>query len=150
MAKLSHLGIVIQNPDEMIKFWVDTLGFRLESDFYFENEFLDTVQDLGEKVKLRIIRILDKNDFLVEFLVYLSHPAPVQSDNMLCNCGIRHVAFTVENVDAYYEKVILGGYEVLSAPQHSKDLRSKLFFMKDPEDNLVELVEKDKDFTQTA
>ena len=141
MLKVHHAGIVVRDMEKMLHFWVDTMGCKLEADFEFANDFLDAVQNLGSVVNLRIVKVVDKDGFIVELLEYKSHPAPIQKNNQLCNCGIRHIAFTVDSVDEYYNRLIANGYQALSKPEYSEELAMKLFFVRDPEDNLVEFIE---------
>lgn len=139
--QMNHIGMVVSDLQVSKHFWIDTLGFQIYDEFDFSNKFLDTVQNLNSEVKLHILKIADDAGIIIELQVYESHPTPVNSNNEIYHNGIRHFAITVDDVDKYYQRLIENGYETLSAPQGSDDLGWKLFFARDPENNLIELVQ---------
>jgi catechol 2,3-dioxygenase-like lactoylglutathione lyase family enzyme len=70
-----------------------------------------------------------------------AHPTPPPAHNDLCDRGIRHLAFTVANVEAAWETLRREGSITLSDPVTAPDGKARLFFARDPEGNLMEIVQ---------
>jgi len=78
---------------------------------------------------------------MIELLKDEAHPTPSPERNTLCDRGIRHVAFTVTDVGASWRRLREGGCQTLSEPVNSPDGKARLFFARDPEGNLLEMVQ---------
>ena len=135
-----HVGIVVQDMESSLRFWRDIMGLVVDVDFWEEGPFIDTVQSL-QGVKLHMIKLKAPDGSLVELLKDESHPTPAPDRNLLCDRGIRHIAFTVEDVERSWQVLRENGCEVLSNPVVSPDGKAKLFFCRDPEGNLLEMVQ---------
>jgi len=135
-----HTGIVVQDMEKSLRFWRDIMGLKVQVDFREKGEFIDTVQHL-KGVDLRMIKLAAPDGTLIELLKDDAHPTPVPTRNDLCDCGIRHIAFTVADVDQSWKTLKDYGGEVLSPPTVSPDKKARLFFTRDPEGNLLEIVQ---------
>ena len=135
-----HVGIVVQDMERSLRFWRDIMGLAVAVDFWEEGPFIDTVQSL-QGVKLHMIKLKAPDGSLVELLKDESHPTPAPDRNRLCDRGIRHIAFTVEDVERSWKVLRENGCEVLSNPVVSPDGKAKLFFCRDPEGSLLEIVQ---------
>ncbi len=135
-----HVGIVVQDMQENLRFWRDVMGLEVVIDFWEQGDFIDTVQHL-EGVKLHMIKLKAPDDSMIELLQDETHPTPEPEPNRLCDRGIRHIAFTVEDVQRSWETMRANECEVLSRPVTAPDAKAKLFFARDPEGNLLEIVE---------
>ena len=68
MIKIRHTGLVTNDIDKSLFFWISILGFRIKSDNIESGKLLDKV--LGYKnVKLRVIKALDKDKRNVRNLI---------------------------------------------------------------------------------
>jgi len=76
---------------------------------------------------------------MIELLKDEAHPTPPPEHNRMCDRGIRHVAFTVADVEESWRILTETGCETLSEPIVSPDGKAKLFFARDPEGNRLEL-----------
>ena len=135
-----HVGIVVQDMEASLHFWRDLMGLEVAVDFWEQGEFIDTVQHL-QGVNLHMIKLRAPDGSMVELLKDHAHPTPPPDRDRMCDRGIRHIAFTVEDVDASYGILRNEGCETLSEPTVSPDGKAKLFFARDPEGNLMEIVE---------
>ena len=78
---------------------------------------------------------------MLEFLKF-SNPDVVDTGQRYPNdSGITHVAFTVDNLDQTYGSLVSDGVKFMAPPQLSPDGAAKVTFCRDPEGNLLELVE---------
>jgi catechol 2,3-dioxygenase-like lactoylglutathione lyase family enzyme len=135
-----HTGIVVKDMEENLHFWRDVMGLKVAADFWEEGSFIDTVQHL-EGVKLHMIKLSGPDGVLVELLKDENHPTLPPERNELCDRGIRHIAFTVADVDESFRILTDKGLTALSKPVTSPDGKARLFFARDPEGNLLEIVQ---------
>ena len=135
-----HTGIVVHDMKRSFHFWHDIMGLKVEVDGVEEGEFIDKLQHL-DGVKVHIIKLSAPDGTLIELLRDEKHPRPAPPKRELCDCGISHVAFTVADAETSWQVLREAGCEVLSAPLVSPDDKAKVFFARDPEGNLIELVE---------
>ena len=137
-----HIGINVQDMDRALHFWRDVMGLEVELEVWNEGEYIDRLQNL-EGVNVHIIKLAAPDGSLIELLMDIAHPTPLPDPehNRLCDRGIRHVAFTVADVEESYRILCEEGCEVLGEPITSPDNYAKVFFARDPEGNLLEIVE---------
>ena len=135
-----HTGIVVHDMEGSLRFWRDVMGLRVVADFRERGEFIDTVQHLNG-VNLHMIKLAAPDGSLIELLQDEAHPTAAPERNELCDRGIRHIAFTVADVEAARQTMRAGGCETLSDPVTSPDGKARLFFARDPEGNLLEMVQ---------
>jgi glyoxylase I family protein len=135
-----HVGIVVHDIEQALHFWRDTMGLRVVIDFREEGTYIDTVQHLTG-VRLRMIKLAAPDGSLIELLYDDAHPTPPPERNALCDRGIRHIAFTVGDVDDAWRTLAARGCQTLSRPVQSPDGKARLFFARDPEGNLLEIVQ---------
>ncbi len=135
-----HVGIVVGDMERALRFWRDIMGLEPVADFWEEGEFIDAVENL-QGVKLHMIKLRAPDGMLVELLQDHHHPTSPPSNNDLCDRGIRHIAFTVADVDNAWVTLRREGCEVLSKPVTAPDGKARIFFARDPEGNLIEMVQ---------
>ena len=135
-----HVGIVVDDMNKSLAFWRDVMGLEVAADFWEQGEFIDTVQHL-KGVKLHMIKLKAPDGSMIELLKDESHPTPPPARNSMCDRGIRHIAFTVGNVQQSWDTLREHACEVLSPPVIAPDGKARLFFARDPEGNLLEIVE---------
>jgi catechol 2,3-dioxygenase-like lactoylglutathione lyase family enzyme len=135
-----HTGIVVHDIETNLQFWRDIMGLKVVVDFWEEGCFIDTVQHLNE-VKLHMIKLAGPDGVLIELLKDEAHPTPSPESNDLCDAGIRHIAFTVADIDESWRILRGNSLNPLSEPVTSPDGKARLFFVRDPEGNLLEIVQ---------
>lgn len=140
IVKTVHVAINVADAERSIPFWRDILGLRLTSDTTMEGKFLDTVQG-KENMKYRIVKFESADGFMLEILESLNHAMPAPPKSVLQDTGLRHFAFEVDDVDAMYAHVKACGCETVSEPSTCEDGSMRLFFVRDPEENLIEIMQ---------
>ena len=135
-----HIGLNVSDMEQNIVFYRDILGLAIISDKEMEGRFLDTVQG-KEDMRYRIVKFESPEGFMIELLEDLNHKMSPQPELTLQDVGLRHFAYEVEDVDAAYETVSKAGFKTISRPETSEDKSMRLFFVRDPENNLVELMQ---------
>ena len=135
-----HTGIVVKDMEKSLRFWRDVMGLKVVADFWEEGKFIDTVQHLTG-VKLHMIKLTAPDGTMIELLKDGNHPTEPPASNQMCDRGIRHIAFTVLDIEDARRLLNEAGCETLSRPVTDPGRTARLFFARDPEGNLIELVE---------
>ncbi|MDS0300872.1 VOC family protein [Halogeometricum sp. S1BR25-6] len=138
MAELSahHVGVTVADLEQAVEFYRDTLGFPVESEFSVSGEAFATAVDV-ENATGRFAH-LDAGGVRVELVEY--EPEGNAQAESSVNCpGAKHLGFSVDDIDSLYES-LEGQVETLSEPR-TTDTGSRILFVRDPEGNLVELLE---------
>lgn len=135
---MDHVGIVVSDLDSAIKFWVDILDFKVVERFDRSGKDIDRLQGIPS-VDFHVVKMLDSSGAVVELLHYRGTSGAAEKQR-LCDCGIRHLAFSVDDVRAYYDLLVQNGCEVISEPV--EDQPFLIFFVRDPDGNLIEFMGK--------
>ena len=136
-----HIGIVVQDLERSVDFWRDVLGLKIAIDFWQTGDYIDTVQKLSG-VNLHMVKLTAPDGSMIELLKDEAHPTLPPARNDLCDRGIRHIAFNVADIEAAWQTFRDHGCETLSVPTDSPDGNVRLFFGRDPEGNLLEIVQE--------
>lgn len=140
MKAIRHTGIVVSDLERALHFYVELLGLKVIKRMDESGEYIDKILGL-KNVMVTTVKIAAEDGNLIELLYYHSHPRKPAGSREICETGISHIAFTVENVDAEYERLSKAGVPFNSPPQKSPDGSAKVTFFTDPEGNLIELTE---------
>lgn len=137
--RVNHTGISVKDIDRSLGFYVDLLGLELVLDLDVAGQpGLETVVGMSDIVG-RVV-FLDASDSRVELWEYRSPSGtPLPAGHIPANHGVSHVGFTVDDVDAMYERLIAANVTMLSPPQ---DLGlHKTMYVRGPDGEYVELLE---------
>lgn len=145
ISSIRHIGIVVRNLDESLRFYRDTLGLSVYKRYTEEsNQFIDKLVGI-DKVKLEWVKVIIPKGGLIELLQYRSHPDPDVfkdrepfSSNKL---GCSHISLTVDNLSQLYDKLIKNGYKCNSEPLCSPDGKVKILYCHDPDGVILEIIE---------
>jgi len=140
IENIRHTGIVVSDLKRSLIFYRDLLGFKIIKQMDEGGQYLDMVLGL-EKTKVTTIKMSAPNGEMIELLFYFS-PGGEKKVSEMCDVGISHIAFSVKDLDATYEKLIQTGIEFISTPQISPDGFARVAFCKAPEGTFVELVQE--------
>jgi catechol 2,3-dioxygenase-like lactoylglutathione lyase family enzyme len=136
---IRHTGIVVIDLEASLYFYSDLLGFQVVKKMEESGGYIDKILSL-RNVKVTTVKMAAPNGQMIELLHYDSHPRK-QGSRAICDIGISHIAFTVENLNSVYERLESKGVSFNSPPQLSSDGYAKVGFCKAPEGTFIELVE---------
>ena len=140
MKAIRHIGIVVNNLNKAISFYKDILGLKIQREMNETGEYIDNISALIN-VNVKTIKMSADDGNLIELLYYESHPRKAINRD-ICDMGYSHIAFTVDNLDYEYKRLKEKGLKFNWGPQISPDGKAKVAFCRDPEGNLIELVEE--------
>ena len=138
--KFRHCGLVVSDIEKSIKFYTEMLGFNVEKDNLETGSFIDLICGLKNTI-VRTVKMSLEEKIVLELLEFQSHPSPDYRREIISK-GFTHIALTINDLDEIYDKLYINGLECYCSPQISPDGNAKVTFCKDPEGNLLELVEE--------
>ena len=136
---IRHTGIVVVDLEASLYFYHNLMGFQIIKQMEETGDYIDNVLSL-RNVKVTTVKMNLPTGQMIELLKYHSHPAEQRMQEIF-GIGISHIAFTVEDLDIEYERLVNNGVQFNSVPQLSPDGYAKVAFCKAPEGTLIELVE---------
>ena len=136
---IRHTGIVVANLEASLHFYRDLLGFQVAKQMEEAGDYIDNISSL-RNVKVTTVKLTSPTMQMIELLKYHSHLAE-QRERQICEIGISHIAFTVDDLDIEYKRLKGKGIQFNSPPQLSPDGYAKVTFCRSPEGTLIELVE---------
>ncbi|MFT4883036.1 MAG: catechol 2,3-dioxygenase-like lactoylglutathione lyase family enzyme [Natronomonas sp.] len=131
-----HIGITVSDLDRMLEFYHETLGLPVLDQFQVSGEAFATVTDI-EDANGSFVH-LDAGDVRLELVEY----EPVGEDHTrpeINQPGATHLALSVADADAAFES-LPDSVERVGGPR-TTDSGTRLGFVRDPDGNLVELLE---------
>lgn len=140
ITNLRHTGIVVSDMERSLKFYRDLIGLKVVKDFSEKGDYIDSILGLSG-VHLRMVKLVTDDGSIIELLQYLSHPNQPPIKSKICDLGCSHVAFTVDNIDEEYNRLLEKGVIFNSPPYISPDGYAKVTFCHDSDGMSIELVE---------
>lgn len=121
---IHHVAIIVSDYPKSRAFYVDTLGFKVKSEHYRE-----------EKDDWKLDLYLGDCELEI-FGIKNAPPRPSYPEA----CGLRHLAFKVDNIDQVVEELTLRGV-VCEPIRNDTFTGKKMTFFQDPEGLPLELHE---------
>ena len=139
IKEVRHIGIVVNNMENSLKFYQDLLGLKIIKDMDEQGGYINNMLSL-DGVQVRTVKLsAGMGNTLIELLDFKSH-----SDNEIRNfytIGASHVALTVDNLEDLYKHLSENNIKFNAPPQKSPDGLVKVTFCDDPDGTPIELVE---------
>jgi len=135
-----HIGISVTDLEKSLIFYKDILGFKIQRVMNESGEFIDKILS-NSNVNVRTVKLTVNDGITLIELLEFKNPKPAINNTNIENIGASHVAFTVSEIDKFYEELASKGIKFKSKPQISPDGYAKVAFCKDPDGMLIELVE---------
>ncbi|HEX9481492.1 MAG TPA: VOC family protein [Solirubrobacteraceae bacterium] len=141
VQSLDHVGVIVNDLEAAVAFFVD-LGLERAGAGTVEGEWVDRVVGLeGVRAELVFVRTPDRSDSieLVKFHSPSAHGgAPPPAAN---RPGIRHLAFTVDDLETVLDRLRSRGLEMVGEVQDYEDI-FRLCYVRGPENIIVELAQR--------
>ena len=128
MITIRHTGIVTKNLDKSLIFWQKLIGFKQVNSQIERGDLIDSV--LGyENVKVRTIKLKDKNKNLIELLYFYNSPNKAEKKKINpYTPGYTHISITVKNIQSIYKKLKKYKVKFNSKPQITPDKKHKMTY----------------------
>ena len=146
---IDHANIVVSDIERAAKFYGEVLNLSRGFEKTLEGAWIDRVTGVcGARALCVFMEAGRENDGTprtrIELLQFLTPEGAALPENSRPNTrGIRHIAFTVEDLEALIEKLRAWNVEIVSEPVEVPFAvgslgRKRLFYFYDPEGNLLE------------
>jgi len=124
LKKVNHIAIIVSDFEISKNFYVHKLGFRV-------------IRQIDRPEKQSSILCLNAGNVIIELFSFSSPPERPSYPEA---CGLRHLAFDVENFNEIISK--LNGLGIETEPVRTDDRTGKkMTFFKDPDDLPLEICE---------
>jgi len=139
IKNIRHSGIVVNDLEASLHFYREMLGFEIVKQMDESGDYINQVLGLCD-TNVTTVKMAAPDGQIIELLYYHSHPGEPKPRE-ICDIGISHIAFTVDDLNSEYERLSSEGVEFICPPQLSPDGHVKVAFCRAPERTFVELVE---------
>ncbi len=144
---IQHFSFTVSNLDEALHFFCDLLGLSASPIMEPKGERLDKLYKLQE-VSQRLAVVRTSNNDIIHLIEYLS-PKGEQIDSKMCNPGVAHIAFEVDDIQKMYDNLTGKGVEFNHPPywggQKIEDIKGwGVCFLKGPDGIPIELMQAPK------
>jgi catechol 2,3-dioxygenase-like lactoylglutathione lyase family enzyme len=138
---MEHVGIVVDDLAAAAAFFVE-LGFELQGEGQVEGGWVDRVVGLeGVRVDYAMVETPDGHGRL-ELVKFHAPSGPSGDRHAPANSpGIRHLAFTVDDIDAVVATLRARGTELVGEVERYGDIY-RLCYVRGPDGIIVELAEQ--------
>ena len=138
---LRHVGIVVRDLERSLWFYRDLLGLKIITMADESGDYLDNMLAL-KKARVITVKLAIEGDLpVVELLDFQTPKGDLIFKRELYDVGLTHMAFTVDNLDELYQKLIAAGVYCTAMPQIPPSRSVKVTFCRDPDGTPIELVQ---------
>ena len=139
-----HVGVVVKDLARSLQFYRDLLGFRVVKQMEESGAYLDSLLAL-KNARVTTVKLAPPRSGpgvpVIELLQFHSHADESPAPRTIYTIGPTHVAFTVDDLDALYQRLLQAGVRFNAPPQRSPDGSAAVCCCQDPDGMTVELVE---------
>jgi len=139
--QLRHSAIVVEDLVRALKFY-QILGLTVDSRQVEEGDFIDSLVDLTD-TSVETAKLTFPNGGKLELLQYHSHKESKSANHLNVNkIGHSHIALTVSDVRRAAHNIVANGGTMINSPRVSPNGLVLAVYCRDPEGNILELVEE--------
>lgn len=137
-----HVGLVVDDFAQTVRF-LELLGLRCDSaPEVFQGEWIDRIVGLEGAVIEVVVARTPGSDDVFEVMRFRSPRLRAPEGTTAANSpGLRHVAFTVDDLFAVVERIREAGWATIGEIVNYEDI-SLLCYVRGPEGLIVELVQR--------
>jgi len=137
---IRHTGIVVTQMERALAFYRDLLGLKVVLDREQGGEFLARLTG-HPGVRMRVAMLEAMDGYKVELFEFYSHPKRAPDKVETSDIGCSHVAFSIDDVDAAFQRLSQAGIKFNCVPEVSPDGYAKVAYCHDPDGTIIELVQ---------
>ena len=134
-----HAGIVVEDMERSLAFYCEKLGFKVVNQQDECGPYIDYLLQIAS-AQVTTVKLAAPDGSMIELLKFSRPMGPIRKHEIFEHC-LSHVAFTVDDIDGMYEKLMEEGVSFKAPPLVSQEGR-KVCFMLDPDNTWIELVQE--------
>jgi catechol 2,3-dioxygenase-like lactoylglutathione lyase family enzyme len=141
VSNFVHVGLVVEDLDEMVRF-LALLGFNCGQPAVFSGEWIDRIVGLENvTVELVMARAPDGSDMFEVVRFHSPSPGAGEPEPAANRPGLRHIAFTVDDVRGVVDRVREAGWDTVGEIVDFEHT-FLLCYVRGPEGLIIELAER--------
>lgn len=140
MSQIRHAGIYVHDLEKMKSFYCHNFDMQVQIHDFETGNYINTILNTSHLV-IELYKLKSSAGMILE-LLHIENAEKPDIDYNIYNTGCMHLAFTVPDVEQFYECFKKQGVNFLSVPCISNNKKAKVCFCQDPEGNFLELVEE--------
>ena len=143
IQRIDHVGVIVNDLSAAKEFFLD-FGLEVKGEWEMEGELMGYAVGLND-VKVACVGLgAPDGQTWIELIKFYTPSDEKDIQQSLANTlGIRHIAFTVEDIEAVVAKLKKKGTEIFSEIQQYEE-SYKLCYVRGPEGIILELAEEIK------
>lgn len=122
VRKLEHVGIMVADLEKSISFYTEIIGFR----------HLSTILNTNGVIRLAFLAGQDSSDTELELIEGYNDSLPAEGK-------VHHIAFTVDDVEAEFERISSLGVPLRDTEITTLPNGSRYFFFYGPDGEFLEM-----------
>lgn len=143
IQRIDHVGVIVNDLSAVKAFFLD-FGLEVKGEWEMEGELMGYAVGLNDaKVACVGLGTTDGQTWIELIKFYTPSDEKDIQQPSANTLGIRHIAFTVENIEAVVAKLKKKGTEIFSEIQQYEE-SYKLCYVRGPEGIILELAEEIK------
>jgi len=136
-----HVGVTVRDLDAATAFFV-SLGLEIEGRGVVEGEFIDTVIGIPDSMTDIVMLRTTEGGTTVELSSFIRpEPEQVASPAMATQLGLRSLAFEVDDLDGYVDRLAGDGYSLVGGVGRYENIW-RMAYVRGPEQIIVALAER--------
>ncbi|MFC9598825.1 VOC family protein [Peribacillus butanolivorans] len=143
IQRIDHVGVIVNDLSAAKEFFLD-FGLEVKGEWEMEGELMGYAVGLND-VKVACVGLgMPDGQTWIELIKFYTPSDEKDIQQTFANTlGIRHIAFTVEDIEAVVAKLKKKGTEIFSEIQQYEE-SYKLCYVRGPEGIILELAEEIK------
>ena len=141
MMRFHHTAISTSNLDRAVAFYCDLFGFEVSTKFAWPvgSEITDRIMALNGSAG-RAAMLRHGNEMIEIFEFSAPNPRPADPRRPVCDHGLTHLCFHVDDIQADYDRLKKAGMRFHCPPQQIGPTEWATYG-RDPDGNVVELIQ---------
>ena len=121
IKSVDHFGIAVSNLENAIEFFTNCLGFKMKGSIRTSKgkQVDETMQMPNVLIRVCFLTFPDSEEVVGELHEYVE-PRGKSIDLTLCNFGVTHIGFKVNNIEKMYEDLTAKGVVFNNKPKWLK------------------------------
>ena len=147
IQRINHVSITVKDLDSVVSWFRDRMGCtNIWKPYEYKGEFIEKVTGIpGAHLRVQKVQV---QDFLMEFIQYLSPPGKVLKGNTN-DVGYPHIGFVVDDINTMYQDMGKKGVQFKSPPNEITDKTNpmvgyQIVYLWGPEGMTLEMVQAPK------
>jgi catechol 2,3-dioxygenase-like lactoylglutathione lyase family enzyme len=141
MMRFHHTAISTGNLERAVTFYHDLFGFEVAAEFAWPagSEVTDRIMNLaGSAGRATMLR---RGNAMIEIFEFSSpRPQPGNPHRPVCDHGLTHICFDVQDIQAEYSRLTSAGMTFHCPPQRIRRTEWATYG-RDPDGNVIELIQ---------